>query len=397
MIRHLCGLNQADVLNELQFLGITAANSEWVQAFRENLTFKVSGFSPEKFAVIRQLLSEFSAVTLIPPPDEPFKTNFCFFYLPLSAKKTFQQEISQKAPAEFAGFVKELLTVLENISLNRWFYSLPHGRQLIIDRPLIMGILNITPDSFSDGGKFFTPETARQRAAEMLEAGAAVIDIGGESTRPGSERVSLEEEWNRLVPVLRYLSRLNHCIVSVDTYKSEIARRALAEGAHIINDVSGMSFDPRMAEIAAEFNAPVVLMHMQGTPKTMQKDPSYENLMEEILQSLDQRCRFAVERGVHQLIVDPGIGFGKRLNDNFELIRRLAELRSLGYPLLLGTSRKSFIGNLLNLPPEERLPGTIASVLSGVTRGANILRVHDVAEIKQALLIYEAIREKKAT
>jgi dihydropteroate synthase len=395
MIRYLWGLNKADILHELKILGIRDINPRWVRGIRENMALKVSGIFPEKFPGIWQFLNKFVEVTIIPPPDESPRTGFVFF-LPPAAKKKFQQQILQKAPEEFSGFAGALKTLLEKISREHWNYSLPGGGQLLIDRPLIMGILNITPDSFSDGGKFFETKTAQQHATEMLAAGADIIDIGGESTRPGSERVSVEEEWNRVAPVLRHLAKLDHCIISIDTYKSEIARRALAEGAHIINDVSGITFDPRMAEAAAKYNAPVILMHMQGTPETMQKSPSYKNLMEEILQSLDQKCRFAVERGVSQLIVDPGIGFGKRFNDNFELIRRLGELRSLGYPILLGTSRKSFIGKLLNLPPEERLPGTIASILYGVTQGANIVRVHDVAEIKQAVLIYQAIREKKA-
>lgn len=395
MIRYLNGLNEKDAIHELQFLGISAPDPADVISLQENFAAKVTDLPPEQLQQVRRILSHFEEASIITSQDDHRTADF-IFHLSHSQKFPFLKKLEEQSSTEIDSFRRELRTLLENISRKEWVYLLHSGR-LIIDRPLIMGILNVTPDSFSDGGKFFGREAGLRHALEMLEAGADIIDIGGESTRPGSEPVSLEEEWKRIAPVIAHLAKTDNCVISVDTCKSEIARRALNEGAHIINDISGMAFDPQMAEVAAENNTPVVLMHLQGTPGTMQKNPNYKNLMEEIFTVLDQRCRRAVERGVRQVIVDPGIGFGKRMNDNFEILRRLGELRSLGYPILLGASRKSFIGNLLNIPPEERGVGTVATALYGVARGANILRVHNVAEIRQSLLVLEAIQNRKAT
>lgn len=394
MIRLLTGLNQPDALHELNCLGIQSPSPELTGRLRENFALKISGFPREELDRVRRFLESLEEISIISPAENQPENAF-ILYLPHSAKAKFQQRFDKELPAGLIAFREEMRGFFANISRSEWHYTL-HDRSLIIVRPLIMGILNVTPDSFSDGGKFFSAETAQRHAEEMLEAGADIIDVGGESTRPGSEPVAPEEEWRRIAPIIQYLAKLKNCIISVDTCKSEIARRALSEGAHIINDISAMAFDPRMAETAALNNTPVALMHMQGTPKTMQKNPSYQNMAEEILLALDQSCRSAVERGVKQLIVDPGIGFGKRLEDNYELLRRLGELRSLGYPILLGTSRKSFIGNLLKVPPEKRLPGTIAASLYGIMQGAAILRVHDVAEVKQSLLVYQAIQSRKS-
>ncbi|MGH1366903.1 MAG: dihydropteroate synthase [Calditrichia bacterium] len=259
----------------------------------------------------------------------------------------------------------------------------------------IMGILNITPDSFSDGGLFINSDQAYAQGMRMLEEGADILDIGGESTRPGAEDISLEDEWKRIEPVIKRLSR-ETCLLSVDTYKSEIARRALCEGVHIVNDISGLTFDNDMPKVLREWNVPVILMHLQGTPRDMQRQPHYDHLMAELTSSLMARCNAAEAAGLTKIIIDPGIGFGKRLEDNYEIIRRLDELRVLGKPILLGTSRKSFIGNYLNVETAHRLPGTIASNLFGVLKGAAILRVHDVWEAKQSLDIWQAIHENKA-
>ncbi|RMH81505.1 MAG: dihydropteroate synthase [Calditrichaeota bacterium] len=288
--------------------------------------------------------------------------------------------------------------LVENVlSHHRWEYTIPGGKLILEDgKPLIMGILNVTPDSFSDGGKFLDAGRAVEHGRKMLEAGADVLDIGGESTRPGAPEVPAEEEWRRIAPVLKELLEIEGCVVSVDTTKSEVAGRALEAGAHIINDISGMTFDPRMREVVARYGVPVILMHIKGTPRTMQKNPHYHLLLEEVTDFLHQRCREAHEQGIDQIIVDPGIGFGKRPEDNLELIRRLGELKALGYPILLGPSRKSFIGHVLDRPVEERLIGTLTSVVYGIMQGAHIVRVHDVEETHQAVKLVRAIREGKA-
>jgi len=252
---------------------------------------------------------------------------------------------------------------------------------------LIMGILNVTPDSFSDGGKFLARDRAKSRALEMEKNGADIIDIGGESTRPGAEKVELEVELDRTIPVIEAVREETDIPISIDTYKSEVAREALDAGANILNDISALRFNPDLGRTAGERDVPVILMHMQGKPNTMQHDPTYGDPVEDIKNFLSERIEEAVRLGVSRdkIIVDPGIGFGKKYEDNYEILRRLDEFETLDCPLLLGTSRKSFIGDTLDVPPEERVEGTIASNVVGVLRGASILRVHDVKENYRAL------------
>jgi dihydropteroate synthase len=262
-------------------------------------------------------------------------------------------------------------------------------------RTLIMGILNVTPDSFSDGGCFFDPPKAIGQAVRMAEEGADIIDIGGESTRPGAESVTLEEELRRVVPLVKELIREIPIPVSVDSYKSEVAKQALDAGAHIINDISGLRFDNAMAGLAARYKAPVVIMHIKGTPKDMQQNPIYEDLVREIKSYLEEGVRLAEEAGLKrdQVIVDVGIGFGKTVSHNLELINRLDEFHAIGCPMLIGPSRKSFIGNILNLPVSERLEGTAAAVTMAIFRGVHIVRVHDCGPIKLVVQIADAIMD----
>ena len=257
----------------------------------------------------------------------------------------------------------------------------------------IMGVLNVTPDSFSDGGQYSDKNKAIERGLRLIEEGSDIIDIGGESTRPGSEPIPAEEETRRVIPVIKALREKTETLISVDTTKSKVAQAALDAGADIINDISSLRFDPRMAPLAAERDVPVILMHMKGMPKTMQVDPYYEDVLREVKSFLEERINEAQAAGIkrERIIIDPGIGFGKRLEDNLALINKLHILGELDRPILVGTSRKSFIGNILDLPPQERLEGTIASSILSMAHGAHILRVHDVAAIKRAVLVAEAI------
>ena len=257
----------------------------------------------------------------------------------------------------------------------------------------IMGVLNVTPDSFSDGGQYSDKNKAIERGLGLIEEGSDIIDIGGESTRPGSEPIPAEEETRRVIPVIKALREKTETLISVDTTKSKVAQAALDAGADIINDISSLRFDPRMAPLAAERDVPVILMHMKGMPKTMQVDPYYEDVLREVKSFLEERINEAQAAGIkrERIIIDPGIGFGKRLEDNLALINKLHILGELDRPILIGTSRKSFIGNILDLPPQERLEGTIASSIMSMAHGAHILRVHDVAAIKRAVLVAEAI------
>ncbi len=261
-------------------------------------------------------------------------------------------------------------------------------------RRYIMGIVNVTPDSFSDGGLYADPEDAIAHGVALAEQGADILDIGGESTRPGAEPVSEDEELARILPVIEGLrERLPHALLSIDTTKSAVARAAVAAGAHIINDVSALERDPAIAEVAAEANAPLVLMHMRGTPKTMQQDTTYDDLIKEIFEYFEERIEAAVQAGVarSQIVLDPGIGFGKSVQANYMLIQRLRRFEKLGLALLLGTSRKSFIGKVVDKPAEARVWGTAATVACGVLTGAHIFRVHDVAEMVEVVRVAEAV------
>jgi dihydropteroate synthase len=261
-------------------------------------------------------------------------------------------------------------------------------------RPLLMGILNLTPDSFSDGGRFNDPEGAVNRAEELVAAGADILDIGGESTRPGAAMVSVEDELERVVPVVRAIRKVVDVPISVDTYKPQVAEQALAAGADVINDITGLG-DPAMMTVAARTQAPVVVMHMQGTPRIMQQKPSYREVVAEVIAWLEGVCDRAIEAGIarHQLIIDPGIGFGKTTQHNLELLHRLRDFRCLGYPVLVGTSRKSVIGDVLHLPVGERVEGTAATVALAVYEGADIIRVHDVKEMRRVIDMTQAIQE----
>ena len=274
---------------------------------------------------------------------------------------------------------------------------LPSRTLVLGERTLIMGALNVTPDSFSDGGQFLEPEAAVARALEMERAGADIIDIGGESTRPGSEFVSAEEEWRRLEPVLKGLKGKLAIPISVDTYKSTVAVAALEAGAEIVNDVSGLRLDPQLARVVSRFRAGLVLMHMRGTPKTMQQEPFARNALQDVRRGLRQAVSRALAAGVNrsQIVLDPGIGFGKSVEQNCQLIRELNQVAALGFPVLIGTSRKSFIGKLLDAaPPEQRQWGTAATVAASVLCGAHIVRVHDVPEMRDVVRLSDAILGK---
>jgi dihydropteroate synthase len=259
---------------------------------------------------------------------------------------------------------------------------------------LIMGILNVTPDSFSDGGRFFDPGAAVAHGKKMAEEGADIIDVGGESTRPGSDPVPEEQEIARVVPVVARLARETAAIISVDTTKARVAEEAVAAGAAIINDVSALGFDPRMAQVASSAGAGVVLMHMLGRPKDMQGNPVYSDLIGEISVFLAGACRAAVRAGVREdaIVCDPGIGFGKTAAHNLEILRRLGDFGALGRPILVGPSRKSFIGTTLGgLPADERLEGTAAAVALAIAGGAAIVRVHDVMAMKRVARLADAV------
>ncbi|MBN1351242.1 dihydropteroate synthase [candidate division KSB1 bacterium] len=260
-----------------------------------------------------------------------------------------------------------------------------------------MGILNTTPDSFYDGGLYQNHHLAFEHALKMVENGADIIDIGGESSRPGSDPVAAEDELKRVIPVIKLIRKETDAAISIDTTKSAVAKAALDAGANIINDISALSYDPQMADVAQKSGAPVILMHIKGTPKSMQDHPFYSDVISEICSYLQSRIEYAVESGIKKskIIIDPGIGFGKRVEDNFEIINSLTRFKNIGCPVLVGPSRKSFIGAVLNVPPRDRKAGTTAAVAVSIVNGADIIRVHDVYEMAQVAKMVDLLTKKQ--
>lgn len=261
----------------------------------------------------------------------------------------------------------------------------------------IMGILNVTPDSFSDGMKYFDQDKAVQHCLEMIKDGADIIDIGGESSRPGADPVSLEEEISRVIPIVKAIRQKSDIPISVDTYKSEVAEKAILAGASIINDISGLRFDDKMINVLQKYpNIPIIIMHMKGTPKNMQKNPTYVDVIEEITEFFNERLNFCKTNGIseNRIIIDPGIGFGKRLEDNLKIIKNIYQFKSLGVPVLLGTSRKSFINQIYESTPEERENGTLATTAIAVQNEIEFVRVHNVKANKQLIKTLNAIKRR---
>jgi len=321
------------------------------------------------------------------------KSNILIYGTRKAIQKFIEKSEHQiKSVADISNQIKEALSTYESIpelEISRTKFDFKN-------KVYIMGVLNLTPDSFYDGGRYLDKEKAIQQALAMVKEGADIIDIGGESTRPGAEKISVKEEINRVIPVLKAIRKEIKIPISVDTYKSETAEAALIEGADIVNDISGLRFDKKMAKIIARYNAGVVVMHIKGTPKTMQLNPVYEDLVSEIKEHLEKSIKIALENGINfnKIIIDPGIGFGKRLEDNYVIINKLEEFKIFGRPILIGLSRKSLIGKVLNQTPEERLPGTLVLNAISILNGANIIRVHDVEEHKKMIKLVGFLKNK---
>lgn len=271
-------------------------------------------------------------------------------------------------------------------------YTTPWNRKIEFGKTMVMGIINVTPDSFFSGSRKQSVLEAVEAAKKMIEEGVDIIDVGGMSTRPGSDPVYEEEELNRVIPVIRAIRSTTDVPISVDTYRWRVALKALEVGADIVNDISGYQFEPDIVKVVSENNAPYVLMHIKGTPKTMQENPHYEDVVKEIKEYFSEKIEHLREKGVNQIVLDPGIGFGKRYEDNLEILRRIDEFKEFKLPILVGASRKSFIGITLgNVPPEERLEGTLAVTAYCTLKGVDIIRVHDVLPNKRVVRMMEAI------
>ncbi len=312
----------------------------------------------------------------------------------IGTERTFRRVADKLKFEPFFGLTEVRETLIK--FLERKFLPIFNIRNKEFDfnkHVFIMGILNTTPDSFSDGGQFNDIGRALKHAEEMLKDGADIIDVGGESTRPGAEKVPQDVEIERTAPVIAAIRKeFKDAVISIDTYKSEVAKAAIENGADIINDISGLRFDENMPSLAAKYDVPVVAMHIKGTPKNMQKNPYYNNIIKELLAYFAERIKALNDAGVKKIIIDPGIGFGKRLKDNLQIIKHLDAFTIFNLPILFGASRKSFIGAVLDEPTDKRLVGTLAANMQGMQNGANILRVHDVKEHVEVVKMLEAIK-----
>lgn len=304
----------------------------------------------------------------------------------------------KKQPFGLGGLSSEIATTMANYNRNSFLLDLNKFRLSLGKKTAIMGIVNLTPDSFSGDGIYKLSDFRRQpelivdHVVKMAQEGADIIDFGGESSRPGARALSIKEELDRTIPVIKILAKRIKIPISIDTYKPEVAKAALDNGALMVNDITGLR-NIKMAKLVARYKAAVVIMHMQGNPRTMQQNPRYLSLIDDILDYLREAIEFAISAGIdrEKIIIDPGIGFGKTLEHNLQILRSLNELKVLGRPILIGTSRKSFIGKVLNLPPEERLFGTLGTIALAVIKGANLVRAHDVREAKQTLKMVDTI------
>ena len=383
------------LIREMARMGVDPRGIEIMAPKGEALAVRLEGLPKEVALLLKQeMLSKGGDVAL---PKEAIRPGHREVdALLIGTRKQFEALLSKlrSQPGLLPGLVEAIEGALRSAGPRRLVIE-ANGRRLVFgERTLVMGIINATPDSFSGDGVYKNVDAALRRAEEMIEAGADIIDVGGESTRPGADPVPEEEERERVIPVVEAVVRRFDVPVSVDTYKARVAEEALDKGAWMVNDVTALRGDKRMGEVVARYGAPVVLMHMKGTPKTMQENPQYEDVVAEQLGFFRERMEAAVEAGVEEgrIIIDPGIGFGKRLEHNLEILRRLSEYRSLGRPVLIGPSRKSFIGMILGgLPPEERLEGTLAVLALAVAKGVDLVRVHDVKEAVRAIRVAEAL------
>ncbi len=389
-------LSKKILTTELYEIGVSSEEIERLVSRSESLTVKLENISLPSAHMLKEEIILSGGYATYPENhgDRMLHSTVLF----LVGNSGIYQEALKKLEgksSELKAICQETNGTFEKFQCNRFHLHSPRFKWDIHKRTLVMGIMNITPDSFSDGGKFMDPQMAIDKSLEMKEEGADIIDVGAESSRPGSDPVSSQEELRRLLPVIRPLLKLGHIPISVDTYKAEVARIMLAEGVDIINDISSFTFDQNMPEVLAQHDVPVIIMHTPGPPKTMQQNTKYRSLISDILLFLRQ----AIERGKKvgmeesRFIVDPGIGFGKTGEQNLEIISLLSTFRSLGCPLMIGVSRKAFIGKILDLPPDERIEGTAAAVVFSIMNGANIIRVHDVKAMTRVAKMADALKD----
>ena len=394
LVRCLRITNANEAIQQMKEMGVDPIGVKLMEGKTLHFNLKVEGIEPRRANLLKQEMLSLGGDVAVDERGFDCSSEQTDALL-MGTQKLFEKLIFKlEQYPDLQPLSRSIRETLKNISKTHYSIRCRKRELMLGKRTLLMGVLNVTPDSFSDGGLFFDKEKALSHGLRMVEEGADIIDIGGESTRPGAKPLELEEELRRVIPVIESLARRIDVPISIDTYKSDVAERAIEAGAEIINDISGLHFDPTLAQVAAKKDSPLVLMHIRGIPETMQKNIHYNSLFSEMLQYLKDSIQTAEFAGLdpQQIIVDPGIGFGKTVADNLLIIKNLHEFRILGKPILLGTSRKSFIGKILNADPEERLEGTISSTAIGVLNGAHIIRSHDVLQAKKGITVADAIR-----
>ena len=394
LIRCLHITNASEAIHQMKKMGVDPTGVRLMEGKTLHFNLKVEGIEPRTANLLKQEMLALGGDVAVDGRGLDCSTEKTDALL-MGTQKHFEKlilKLEQYPTLNPLG--QSVKQTLKNISKTQYAIRCRKRTLTLGKRTLLMGVLNVTPDSFSDGGLFFDKEKAIFHGMRLVEEGADIIDIGGESTKPGSKPLELEEELRRVIPVIESIAKEADVPISIDTYKSTVAQRAVEAGAEIVNDISGLHFDPDLANVAAKGNIPLILMHIRGTPETMQKNVHYDSLFSEILHYLKDSIQRAESAGLApgQIIVDPGIGFGKTVEDNLLIIKNLHEFRVLGKPILLGTSRKSFIGKILNAEAEDRLEGTLSSMAIGVLNGAHIIRSHDVLQAKKALAVADAIR-----
>jgi len=394
LIRCLNITNAREAVHQMGKVGVDATGIKLMKDKSLHFNLKVEGIAPRTANLLKQEMLSLGGDAALDGRGIDCSAKWTDVIL-MGTQKQFEKlilKLDQYPDLQLLS--QSLKETVNNISKTHYIIRCRKRTFTLGRRTLLMAILNITPDSFSNGGLYFDKDKAIIQGLRMVEEGADILDIGGESTKPGSKPLGLEEELHRVIPVIESLAKELDVPISIDTYKSAIAQKAIEAGAEMVNDISGLHFDPNLAKVAAKEETPLVLMHIRGTPETMQKDVHYNSLFSEILQYLKDSIQRAESAGLdpEQIIIDPGIGFGKTVEDNLLIIKNLSEFRALGKPILLGTSRKSFIGKTLNADVGERIEGSLASIAIGVLNGAHIIRCHDVLQAKKAIAVADAIR-----
>jgi dihydropteroate synthase len=394
LIRCLHITNAREAIHQMGRMGVDATGIKLMRGKTLHFNLKVEGINPRTANLLKQEMLSLGGDAALDGRGLDCSAKQTDAIL-MGTQKQFEKLLLKLDQyPDLQPLDESFRETIKNISKTHYSIRCREKTFTLGKRTLLMGVLNVTPDSFSDGGLYFNKEKAIDHGMRMVEEGADFLDIGGESTRPDSKPIGLEEELRRVIPVIESLAKEVDAPISIDTYKSTVAQRAIDAGAEIINDISGLHFDPDLPQVAAKEDVPLILMHIRGTPETMQREVHYDSLFSEILQYLKDSVQRAESAGVdpQQIIIDPGIGFGKNLEDNLLIIKNLSEFRILGKPILLGTSRKTFIGKILNAEVNERLEGTLSSIAIGVLNGAHIIRCHEVLQAKKAIAVADAIR-----